>query len=60
MSGLDPTRLNAGGHGRNALAVAGQQQARAGVAKRDDAVGKGESHAKRLAILREARFAIAR
>ena len=60
MSGLDPTRLDPGGDGLDALAVARQQQAGAVVAKRDDAVSMAESRAKRLDIGSEARFTIAR
>jgi hypothetical protein len=60
MSGLDPTGLDAGGHGLDALALARQQQAGAVVAKRGDAVSMAESRAKCLDIGREPRFTVAR
>jgi hypothetical protein len=60
MGGLNPTGLNPGGHGLDALAIAGQQQPSAVAAKRGEAIGVAEGCAERLDIRMEARFTAAR
>jgi hypothetical protein len=60
MGGLNPTGLDPGGHGLDALALAGQQQAGAGAAQWGDAVSMAEGRAKRLDIGSKPRFTAVR